>query len=263
MRELLTLKKGNAVSFLHDMEALGCLLYELLDFFAKPNATIMVGEIHMLTRKLGYEGPISIVRRMLISQKFLTEVERGTRFMLLDANKEAIQTFFKRQKQDFAEARLTQQERGRIFSSSGIQGTPTEALLAAVMGTLALLGEYLARIPNMEAKIDTDVAKYMLSTTLYRERSDWYAKHTEALKKEFDVLVNMPCATDQEIEESGLRYMKANRHAIFVFDEGLRQLHLYDLALRDAQILRVLKPLRALLLQVTASFSKAESDISL
>lgn len=261
MKALLTLKKGDGVSFVQDAEALCRLLFDILAFFEKPHTEIVIGEINRLARALGYQGSINAVRRVLLERNFLTEVERGVRFVLSDANRAAIAEFCKSQPPSFHGLKLTNAERTCLYGSSGFQGSAGEAFLARVMGQLAILNTILAEIPRGEIKAISDVAKHMAGDMFLQERVQWQLEKMNRLCVEFDAVELQYGKGSPEFEAVSARYIESYCHMDTVVDAAQAENALYQEALGDAVIFRMLRDLRVLLLQVTASFSKREEEI--
>ncbi len=261
MKALLTLKGEGHTSFIHDAEALGCLLFDILAFFDKPNTEIMIGEINRLARDLGYQGSINAVRRALLGRNFLTEIERGVRFSLSDVNRVAIATFCKSQPPAFHGLRLTNAERTCLYGSSGFQGSSGEAFLARVMGQLAILNTILSEVPREEKKALSDTAKYMTSDMCMQERVQWYLEKMNLLCKEFDAIELRFGNGSSEFEAVSAQYIAAYDHMDMLIDAAEQENTRYQEALRDATIFCMLRDVQVLLLQVTASLSKREGEI--
>lgn len=173
MKKLLTLKKGVSSVDIQDVEMLTLLLYEILDFFDQSHDEILIGEIDVLVRHLGYRGSMHIVRNTLLHNNFLTEIERGNRYILSNSNRSAIEYFFLKHKIEFEGNRLTNIEYAHILGSSGIQGSRVEALLAQVMGSLAFLMDALLQIPSIESSIRAEIAEHATKSLILMERAKW------------------------------------------------------------------------------------------
>ncbi len=261
MKALLTLKKESGISFVHDAEALCCLLFDILAFFEKSRTEIMIGEINCLARALGYQGSINAIRRVLLEKNFLTEIERGARFSLTYANRKSIAAFCKSQPPSFDGLKLTSAERTCLYGSSGIQGSAGEAFLARVMGQLAVLNTILSEIPRLEIKVTSDVAEHMAGDLFMQERVRGHLETMNRLCREFDAVELQYGNGSKEFESISNRYVESYTQMDAVVDAAQEENNRYQEALGDAAILRMLRDVRVLLLQVTASFSKKEGEI--
>jgi hypothetical protein len=261
MKALLTLKKESGISFVRDAEALCCLLFDILAFFEKPHTEIVIGEINCLARALGYQGSINAIRRVLLEKNFLTEVERGVRFSLTHTNRMKITEFCKSQPPSFTGLKLTNVEHAYLYGSSGVQGSVGEAFLARVMGQLAILNTILSEVPRLEIKVISDAAKHMAGDMCMQERVKGYLEATNHLCREFDAIELQYGNDSKEFENISNRYIDAYNQIHTLVDMAQEENMRYQEALGDAAILRMLKDVRVLLLQVTASFSKREEEI--
>lgn len=182
MRSLLALKT-DGISFANDPESLALLLYGIVEKSRGTGGIILVGEVTAAARDIGYRGPISSTCRLLLAQGFLSEHERGSSFSFREKNRAAVRQFFLEHEHLFSGARLSDDERVRLFDRL-VDGSDVEKATVRIMRLLAALLVEFGRLSHLESEVRAGIAREEAALAIASERGGWLVSRMDAVLKE-------------------------------------------------------------------------------
>lgn len=245
MKKLLLSNQREKVSFLHDPEALGLLLHEIVEIADRSRGEVHINNLEYSARDLGYQGSLAGLRRVLIGRGFITEVEKYKRFYLQELNREAIQLFFSKHRLLFSRKVLSEADRSFLYADSCVGGTEAERMLLRVMKSLTtMLGE-MERIPLIESRLLACLAMSEFSYFVAFDRVRWL--HKKLGRLEAESLVSRMGGTvesQQRWYTFNVQLSEIRRELILAIDDSLRQRGEMLQAIDDCEVLRLLKLVR-------------------
>ncbi len=259
--KLLTFQNGKSVSFVHDAEALGCLLYGIMDIASQNRGVVMAEEVEYLARELGYRGSILTVRRLLLSRGYVCEHEKFRRFHLYDANRNSIQGFLQANDARFSGCRLTARDSTLIFERRGTGGTRVEMMMSRIMKHLSVILEELSRIPALDAGTLFSIAEHEVEHFIVMERVEWCSKYCDKLSIETDTMLSEYGMGSRKFRQAMTRYVAVYGHLLDVLATAEEKNTQFLASIRDKESLELLKIFRELLLRFTSAFLKKEGEL--
>jgi hypothetical protein len=262
MKMQLIVRQERGVSFTRDPEALGLLLYEILEMADQSGGEVLVKEAYGAAHQLGYRGSPSGFRRLLIARGFVCEVEKHQRFFLQEMNREAIQQFLKTHQELFAGKHLDEYERSLLFSSVTNGGTEADMLLVWVMKSLSTLLEGLQKLSLLESKVRTHTALSEINHFLALDRVRWYHEQVKQLQCRVEGLENNPSSQvwhrqyplDSQREEMFGKFASAVSDASREREAFMQNIH-------DSEVVAFLKSVREAILHLDEVFVRKEGEL--
>ncbi len=242
MKKLLLSNQREKVSFLHDPEALGLLLHEIIEIANHSRGEVHIENLEYSARDLGYHGSLAELRRVLIGRGFVTEVEKYKRFYLQELNREAIQLFFSRHRLLFSRKVLDETDRSLLYTDSCVGGTEAERVLLRVMKALTtMLGE-MEQIPLIESRLFAYLAMSEFSYFVSFDRVRWLRSKLRQLEAEC-VLSRM--SSNHEVQQHwyalNAQLHETRRELALAVDESFKQRDEMLQAIDDCEVLGLLK----------------------
>jgi len=262
MKALLTLKSVG-VSFAHDPGALACLLHEITRLATQSSGEVLIDAVGQAAKGLGYQGPVSGVRRLLIAKGFLSEAQKGKQFFLHDVNHEAIQNFFKEHEALLVSKRLSDIERISIFGSEGVGGTKAEDVLVRVMKALSVLLEELSDLSSLEKNVRLTMAEHETVRFIAVERVQWCTERMNTFYSEADAIRSSCDVHDRmRFQQLAIKYANAYNEFISVVDAAQTESEQVDVLVHDYEIVHLLKAFREFLIRFSDIFLRKEEGIN-
>ncbi len=254
-------QKGRGVSFILDPEALGCLLHEILDLFADSNGTISTQSVFLSARSLGYQGPVSAVRRLLVGKCFVSDAEKGKTFHLHEINRTAIENFFRTYERNFESKLLDSREKDHIFETPGAGGSQVEVMMVRVMRFLSMLLSELKPLSALESETFMTLSGLQVANCMQIERVKWYECRLEELNKKLNIVHETLGMDSIDFRELLKQYLEAHKNADSLVDEAIVKNDMLEQSARDAEVVALLKQLQDCVVQFTAMFLQLETKI--
>lgn len=236
-------KNGKTVSFIHDPEALACLLHDIVARAEQQNGILTLNEISQLSWKLGYRGSLPTVRTLLLMHRFLCEHEACDTFCLREENRIAIEAFFREHEAVFASVRLSESEERALFGRLSDYGTDAERILSRVMMHLSYILKELTLLRDAGPQINAALADAEMMHCLALERIMWFMTMYDSVTKECDHVLETHGMHSREFRQALLRYLKTHRKYLDVLYDAEVENARFSTAVRDKEILEFLKPI--------------------
>lgn len=252
-------QRGRGISFILDPEALGCLLHEILDLFAGSDGTISTQSVFLSARSLGYQGPASAVRRLLVGKCFVSDAEKGKTFHLHEINRTAIENFFRTHERNFESRLLDSREKDHIFETSGAGGSHVEVMMVRVMRFLSVLLGELRFVSAVESKTFTNLSELEIAHFVQIEHVEWCQQHFDEVAKKLDLVHETLGMSSVEFRETYKRYVAAYECVSSEVDDAITKSDLLQQLARDAEIIVLLKQLQDFLIRFTVVFLQHET----
>lgn len=251
-----------SLSFSSDPEAMGCLLHEILELSTQSEGYISVESVYASATGLGYRGPMTAVRRLLVAKGFLTDAEKGKSFCMHEGNRAAINHFFHMNEKKFSNTQLTDVEKGHLFRTMGGKGSAVEALLVRVMRFLSILLEELETVSSVERTMISDFSKGETDRLLALEHLNWSKEKFQNLCEEMDTAFEISGEESEEFLEIVKRYTRMYIHLSEIVDTTIVANDRVKQLAYDTQVIHLLKSLHTFLRWFSSSFLKMEDALS-